>query len=463
MKTLHLIPRCFIFYVMPRKGSVAKKTKSSSTRPKKRRVRIRTNKATIKVVGIGGGGGNAVSRMKESFVRGVEFIALNTDIQDLDYCDAHKKLAIGKNVTRGLGTGMDPDLGKRSAEENKTEIADLLSGADLVFVTAGLGGGTGSGASAIVAETARELGALTVAVVTKPFSFEGGQRSKIAEEAMKGLRENVDAFIVIPNDRIFSIIGKDTSINKAFEKIDEILRGAVEGIAELIAMTGLINVDFADVKAIMRGTGSALVGIGTGSGKERGISAIRQVLNSPLLDTAIDGARGILFGISGGRDLKMIEINEIAKMITENVDPEARVIFGAYHSRKVERGSIKITLIATGFGAEGLSNQRTFNSDGAEDKFEAKTNPLFELGSKKQELENGQSVRHSRSPVANSGKTDKSDKASRSDGIDKIEKINKVNKLDRGEMSESGKFDKSKNSKKPTEIWDIPAFLRRKK
>jgi len=412
---------------------MSKKGSKVTPRSAKKRLsyRIKTNKASIKVVGIGGGGGNAVSRMKDSFsIRGVEFIALNTDVQDLDFCNAHKRVAIGKNVTRGLGTGMDPELGRQAAEENRTEIANVLSGADLVFVTAGLGGGTGSGASAVVAEIAKELGALTIAVVTTPFSFEGGQRSKIAKEALVRLREKVDSYITIPNDRIFSIISKDTSINKAFEKIDDILRGAVQGIAELIATTGLINADFADVKTIMQSAGPALVGIGIGSGKERGISAVRQLLNSPLLDTAIDGARGILFGISGGRDMKMVEISDIAKMITESADPSARIKFGAYHSRKVERGAVKITLIATGFGAEALPNSR---DNGLQDKFEVKTNPLFstpetrgeklETGDEKSEAKQSKEIAAGALPPRNDGRT----------------------------------------KKKPTEIWDIPAFLRKKK
>lgn len=431
---------------MPKRRPIDKANKSDRTnrtnRTNKTNRTHATSRAAIKVIGVGGGGGNAVSRMKEMSIRGVEFIAINTDVQDLDFCDAHKKLAIGKVATRGLGTGMNPELGRQAAEENKAEIADVLGGADLVFITAGLGGGTGSGASAVVAEIAKELGALTVAVVTKPFAFEGGQRAKIAEEALLKLKEKVDTYIVIPNDRIFAVISKDTSINKAFEAVDGILRGAVQGIAELIALTGLINVDFADVKTIMQNSGSALVGVGAASGKERGVSAVRQILSSPLLEVAIDGARGILFGISGGRDLKMAEVNDIAKIITENADAAAKIIFGAYHDRKVGKGALKVTLIATGFGASGRPREN------GQIEFEVKTNPLFstkEVGSGRLEVGDEKIDRANKIDGAN-----KSDRTDRADGT------NGANKSDRTDRTDRTK-------KKPTEIWDIPAFLRRGK
>jgi len=313
--------------------------------------------AKIKVIGIGGGGGNAVSRMRDNVgIKGIEFIAINTDAQDLDYCNAKTKIYIGKNLTRGLGTGMNPDIGRQAAEENRSDIVESLKGADLVFITAGLGGGTGSGASVVVAEAAKEIGALTVAVVTKPFLFEGAQRSRIATEALVKLKDKVDTLIVIPNDRIFSIIQKDTPIIKAFEHVDGVLMNAVQGIAELIAMPGIINVDFADVKAIMQDAGQALIGIGTGSGQDRAINAVTQAVSSPLVEVSIDGAKGVLFGIAGGRDLKMNEINEVAKVIAENVDPAAKIIFGAYHDRKIKNGRIKITLIAAGFNGHVIKD-----------------------------------------------------------------------------------------------------------
>ena len=311
--------------------------------------------AKIKVIGVGGGGGNAVSRMQEDFqIKSVDFIAINTDAQDLDYCKAKHRIYIGKNLTRGLGTGMNPELGRQAAEETRSEIVEALKGADLVFITAGLGGGTGSGAAPVIAEAARELGALTVAVVTKPFSFEGAQRSRIAQEALIKLKDKVDTLIVVPNDRIFSVIKKDTPVVKAFEFIDDVLRHSVQGIAELIAMPGIVNVDFADVKAIMKDAGSALVGIGIATGQERAGSAVDQAINSPLLETSIDGAKGILFAVSGGKDLRLNEIHDIAKSIGESVDPSAKIIFGAYHDRKLRKGALKVILFATGFNGGSI-------------------------------------------------------------------------------------------------------------
>ncbi|MBI2025105.1 MAG: cell division protein FtsZ [Candidatus Harrisonbacteria bacterium] len=316
--------------------------------------------AKIKVVGVGGGGGNAISRMQDDFqLKGVDFIAVNTDAQDLDYCRAKYKIYIGKNLTRGLGTGMNPEIGKQAAEENRSEIAERLKGADLVFITAGLGGGTGSGASPIIAEVAKDLGALTVAVVTKPFTFEGVQRSRIAQDAYQRLREKVDTLVAVPNDRIFSVIQKDTPIIKAFEYIDDVLRHSVQGIAELIAMPGIINVDFADVRAIMRDAGSALVGIGISGGQERAMQAVQQAVNSPLLEVSIDGAKGILFAVSGGKDLRLNEINDIAKVVGESADSSAKIIFGAYHDRRIKKGTIKVILIATGFNGANLKNGET--------------------------------------------------------------------------------------------------------
>ncbi|MBI3045921.1 MAG: cell division protein FtsZ [Candidatus Harrisonbacteria bacterium] len=305
--------------------------------------------AKIKVVGVGGGGGNAVSRMKKELFKGIGFIAINTDTQDLELCDADVKIHIGKNLTKGLGTGMNPELGRQAAEETRAEIVEAIKDADLVFITAGLGGGTGSGASAVIAEAAKENGALTIAVVTKPFSFEGAQRSRIAQEALVKLKDKVDTMIVVPNDRIFTVIEKDTTLIKAFEIVDDILRYAIQGIAELIAMPGIVNVDFADVKAIMENAGTALVGIGLGSGQDRATTAVAQAINSPLLEVSIEGAKGVLFGVSGSRDLRMNEINEIARTISEAVDPAAKIIFGAYHDRNMKAGQIKVTIVATGF------------------------------------------------------------------------------------------------------------------
>jgi len=326
-----------------KKASTPKRRQSRSPRGVKPLIKI-------KVVGVGGGGGNAITRMRKNFsVRGVEFIAINTDQQDLDSGDAHRKIHIGKTTTKGMGAGMNPDLGQQSAEENRSEIADALDGTDMVFITSGFGGGTGTGAAPVIADIARELGILTVAVITKPFSFEGANRMKIAEDGMSKIKDRVDTLLVIPNDRIFSIIDKNTSVLKAFEKIDDILRSAVQGVAEIISSSGLVNVDFADIRSVMAGAGMAVIGVGSAGGADRATKAINQAINSPLLDISIDGARSVLFGIAGGRDMKMSEINEAAKIIMDSVDPGARIIFGAYHDRRLRSGYLKITLIATGF------------------------------------------------------------------------------------------------------------------
>ncbi|MBI4991732.1 MAG: cell division protein FtsZ [Candidatus Harrisonbacteria bacterium] len=376
---------------------------------------LRHEMAKIKVVGVGGGGGNAISRMRKELFRGVDFIAINTDTQDLELCHADVKIHIGKNLTKGLGTGMNPDLGRQAAEETRAEIVEAIKGADLVFITAGLGGGTGSGASSVVAEAAKEMGALTIAVVTKPFSFEGAQRGRIAQEALTKLKDKVDTLIVIPNDRIFSVIDKETTLVKAFEIVDDILRDAIQGIAELIAMPGIINVDFADVKTIMENAGTALVGIGLGSGQDRAMTAVGQAVNSPLLEVSIEGAKGVLFGVSGAKDLKMNEINDIAKTISEAVDPSAKIIFGAYHDRNMKNGQIKVTLIATGFSGTSSTKNPSSLSNLFTAPVEKKPEPLLAKGATVEEP-----------------------------------------KLPR-------KLEHKPEHKKDSDVWDIPTFLRRKK
>ena len=308
--------------------------------------------ARIKVVGVGGSGRNAVNHMVRSKVSGVEFIVANTDAQDLHNSLASKKIHIGKNLTKGLGTGMNPELGRRAAEETKEEIQEALKGADMVFIASGMGGGTGTGASPIVAKTARELNALTIGVVTKPFFFEGSQRMLLAENGLDALEAEVDALIIIPNDKLLNS-SKDTTILAAFAQCDEVLRQAVEGISDLITTPGLINVDFADIKAIMANAGTALMGIGLASGENRATEAARMSINSPLLDVSINGARGVLFAIAGSEDMTMNEIQEAAKIITESVDVNAKVIFGAIIDPKLRKGEIKITVIATGFPEAG--------------------------------------------------------------------------------------------------------------
>ena len=305
--------------------------------------------ARIKVVGCGGGGGNALARMIEARIHGVEFIAVNTDAQSLHNTNAPTKIHIGKSLTKGLGAGMNPDVGKQAAVDTKEEIGTALKGADMVFITCGLGGGTGTGAAPIVAEIAKEIGALTVGVVTKPFSFEGAQRARIADDGWHLLREKVDALITIPNDRLLSIIDRKTPLLESFAIVDDVLRQGVQGISDLITIPGIINVDFADVKAVMSNSGSALMGIGRASGEDRAIEAAKMAINSPLLEVSIDGAKGVLFNVSGGTDLAMAEINEAARIITEHIDPDAKVIFGAVLDDRLKKGEIKITVVATGF------------------------------------------------------------------------------------------------------------------
>ncbi|MDP3996535.1 MAG: cell division protein FtsZ [bacterium] len=305
--------------------------------------------ARIKVLGVGGSGKNAINHMINSKVKGVEFIAVNTDAQDLHNSLAKKKIHIGKNLTRGLGTGMNPELGKRAIEETKEEIQEAVKGADMIFIAGGTGGGTFSGAAPIVARTAKELGALTVAVTTKPFFFEGHQRMKIAEAALDELRKSVDAIIIVPNDRLLATISKETTAKQAFAMCDDVLKQAVEGISDLITVPGIINTDFADIRAIMENAGSALMGIGTASGEKRAEEAAKAAINSPLLEVSITGAKGVLFSIAGGDDLTMFEIQDAAKVITESIDPNAKVIFGTIRDEKLKKNEIKITVIASGF------------------------------------------------------------------------------------------------------------------
>ncbi len=317
--------------------------------------------AKIKVIGVGGGGGSAINRMIESGIKGVEFVAINTDIQALHYNKAGEKIHIGKAVTRGLGAGMNPDLGKGAAEESQNEIREAIKGCDMVFVTCGLGGGTGSGASPIVAQIARDLGALTVAVVTKPFLFEGGQRKNIADRAYADLADKVDTIITISNDKLLQVIDKRTSLLEAFAIADDVLRQGVQGIAEIITVPGVINADFADVKAVMANAGSALMGIGQASGENKAVEAAKAAINSNLLDMSIDGARGIVFTITGGPDLSMNEVSEAAKVITSAADEDAKIIFGAVIDEKM-KDQIKITVVATGFDGKSKNTKTELKS-----------------------------------------------------------------------------------------------------
>lgn len=304
--------------------------------------------AMIKVIGVGGGGGNAINRMVKANLKGIEFISVNTDAQALYHSEAAIKINIGKATTRGLGAGSNPDIGRQSAEESAEEIRQSIEGADMVFITCGMGGGTGTGGAPVIAEIAKEMGILTVAVVTKPFSFEGHRRRQQAEEGLENLRNKVDTLIIIPNDKILSIIDKKTPITEAFTVVDDVLRQGVQGIADLITIHGMINVDFADVKTVMENAGSALMGIGYGSGENRAVEAAKAAIESPLLELSIDGAKGVLFNITGGNDLSMFEVDEAARIITEAADPEANIIFGAVINDSYT-GEVKITVVATGF------------------------------------------------------------------------------------------------------------------
>jgi cell division protein FtsZ len=404
--------------------------------------------ASVKVVGIGGGGTNAASRIGRDFVRGVQFIAINTDHQDLDHAEVRHKIYIGKNLTRGLGTGMNPDLGRQAAEENRSEITEALRGADLVFLTAGFGGGTGSGGTPVVAEIAKQLGALVVAVVTKPFGFEGSQRERIAQEAVVKLKDKVDALIVVPNDRIFTVISKDTPILKAFAAIDDVLRNALKGVVELVVAPGLINLDFADVRNVLEDAGTAIVGVGVASGPERAVNAVQSALNSPLLEANAEGAKRILLGISGARDLTMSEINDAAKLVAQTADPSARIIFGAYHDRRLRPKQLKITLIAAGFNGAAASS--LFGSVSPAGRPVPASHASFFEGFGKPSTAAAKSVSEERLRPAE-------------------EPAKKVapalaEKLEKAEKPEAhAKKQPERDRPQEVDIWDIPTFLRRRK
>lgn len=426
--------------------------------------------ARIKVVGVGGGGNHAISRMAEANLKGIDFIAVNTDAQDLHHCKVSEKIHIGKNLTRGLGAGMNPDMGRQAAEENKDEIQDALKNSDMVFVTCGLGGGTGTGAAPIIAEVAKESGALTVAVVTRPFLFEGIQRRRIADEGLEILRRQVDAIITIPNDKLLQIIDKRTLLLDSFKIVDDILRQAVQGISDLITIPGIVNVDFADVKAVMENTGTSLMGIGRASGDSRATDAAKQAINSPLLDISINGAKGVLFNISGGSDLTMMEVNEAANVIVESIDPEAKVIFGAITDESLKKGEIKVTVIATGFGDEALKktvSRNTFRPTMGLKKTENRIEKFFEKEGLRREEEEAP-VEKKEKPMTEK-LTDKINS-----GINVITKINPIqdNKkfetpaFERKKEASDDKDEKIFTSKinplKYNDEIDIPAFIRRK-
>ena len=310
--------------------------------------------ANIKVIGVGGGGNNAVNRMVDNQIKGVQFIAVNTENQVLELSKADVTIQIGEKVTKGLGAGANPQIGEEAAQESREEITKALEGADMVFVTAGMGGGTGTGAAPIVAECAKEVGALTVGVVTKPFAFEGKRRRAAAEKGIEFLTQKVDTIIVIPNDKLLQVVDKKCSVSDAFSKADEVLRQGIKGISDLIQIPGLINLDFADVKTIMTNQGEALMGIGEGTGENRAADAAKMAINSPLLETSIDGAKGILLNISGSSELGIFEVNEAAQIISDAADPDANIIFGSVIDESLG-DKVQVTVVATGFGNNAKS------------------------------------------------------------------------------------------------------------
>ncbi|NPV29705.1 MAG: cell division protein FtsZ [Firmicutes bacterium] len=314
--------------------------------------------ANIKVIGVGGGGNNAVNRMIQAGLKGVQFIAVNTDAQALSLSLSEHKIQIGAKLTKGLGAGADPEIGFKAAQESREELMQALRGADMVFVTAGMGGGTGTGGAPVVAEVAKEIGALTVGVVTRPFTFEGRKRAAQAERGIQELKSKVDTLITIPNDRLLQVVDRNTSINEAFRIADDVLRQGVQGISDLIAVPGLINLDFADVKTIMMETGSALMGIGSARGENRAVEAAQMAISSPLLETSIEGAKGVLLNITGGPNLGLFEVNEAAEIISQAADPDANIIFGAVIDESLD-DEVRVTVIATGFDSKPLPKDST--------------------------------------------------------------------------------------------------------
>ncbi|MBP7831721.1 MAG: cell division protein FtsZ [Candidatus Pacebacteria bacterium] len=410
--------------------------------------------ARIKVIGLGGSGKNAINHMINSKVKGVEFIVMNTDTQDLHNSLAEKKIHIGKNLTKGLGAGMNPDVGKRAAEETKSEIQDVIKGADMVFIACGMGGGTGTGSAPIVARAAKEQGVLTVGVVTKPFFFEGAQRMRLAEQGLAELEKEVDAIIVIPNDRLLAIAGKDMGFKDAFTLCDDVLRQAVEGISELITRPGEVNVDFADIKTIMHDTGTALMGLGRASGDNRAEQAAMQAINSPLLDVSINGAKGVLFAISGGDDITFNEVQRAATIVTESIDKEARVIWGMVPDDRLKKGEMQVTVIATGFPmADGtvkkssslFMQQPIVSAPAQSDAVSGKKSINDEKREEKREDKRDDKREINHAPLnANSGEY--------------VKKIDRTEKPEIIDETDAESFDDDLDE------WNaIPAFLRRKK
>lgn len=422
--------------------------------------------ARIKVVGVGGAGGAAINRMIESGVDGVEFIAINTDAQALHHSKASAKIHIGKETTKGLGAGADPNVGETAAKESREEIKAAIDGADMVFVTIGAGGGTGSGAGYVVAQVAKECGALVVGFATRPFAFEGERRKQNAETAIESLRKEVDTLITIPNDRLLQTIDRKTPLLEAFKVADDVLRQGVQGISDLITVHGLINLDFADVKAVMSNAGSALMGIGRASGENRAIEAAKQATESPLLEVSIDGARGVLFNVIGGSDMSMHEINAAAETITAAADPSANIIFGATINNDIE-GEIIVTVVATGFDASYYARtepSRTESSSNSQGGISNDNTPEHSSSQNDIDMGDVDMDLDSETPVATLGDLDsKSDDVPSiwsmdTDTTDNEEDVDKKAKKDKDKKKED--LDDSDDSEKDEEL-DKPSFLRR--
>jgi len=413
--------------------------------------------AVIKVFGVGGAGGAAINRMKDSGLTGVTYVAVNTDAQALAHSSADEKIHIGQNTTRGLGAGADPTIGKAAAEESKDDIRKALEGVDMIFIAAGKGGGTGSGASSVVAELAREMDVLVLGVVTKPFSFEGEKRRRNAEWGINQLEPFVDTLITIPNDKLLQTIERDTPLVEAFKFADEVLRQGVQGISDLITEAGLINLDFADIKTIVSKAGSALMGIGKATGENRAVNAAQQAIESPLLEVSIDGARGVLFSVAGGPDLSMHEINEAAEVITSAVSPDANIIFGASIRDDLEEGEVVVTVVATGFDPSYFHSRPNNNNLG---DFEAPEVGPKASSAKKHSLEDEDNIDKVKEEIGDIGKDldkDKDDKPKSKKNItdDEDGEDRDVSVWDSGDEDEDDEDDEDEED-------DTPSFLRRR-
>lgn len=445
--------------------------------------------ARIKVIGVGGSGKGAINHMITSNLKGIDFIAMNTDTQDLHNCLASKKIHLGKNLTKGLGAGMDPEIGRRSAEETKEEIQDVVKGADIIFIACGMGGGTATGAAPVIAKAAKEEGILTVAIVTKPFFFEGQKRTAIAEAGLLELEKEVDALIVVPNDRLLSIIDRNMSVRDAFKMVDEVLKQAVDGIADIIKTAGTINLDFADIKRVLKDSGTALIGIGTASGENRAVEAAKAAISSPLLDVSIHGAKGLLYAIYGNDNLSMFEVSEAAKIITESVDKDATIIFGIVNTDTLKKDEMKIVVIATKFPSNfkmPLSNRNFeaplfMDSDRVKGSAFEDKNKFVKVDDKKNKFSEEKESNHLKDMLSSVASSQKDKKTSTiSEDEDKLKIKNELNnEIDEDNLLDLKRIKAEKDAKnsqirdkkavfveedEDEDDWNmLPPFLRKKK